>query len=96
MTSSYRDIYARHRGPFSLLLTRDVLLKGKEVQKADHVKGPFTAEEAHEESRMLVNDPRDNVLQVHVFSDTEGQFCGAFYKRGEEYKTWEEEKTDDA
>jgi hypothetical protein len=93
-TRSYREIYDRHRGPFSLLLTREEMKKGREEQVTEKVKGPFSAEEAHEEAVMLVNDTRDNVLQVHVFSDGEGQFCGAFYKRGETYKTWEEETED--
>lgn len=90
-TSNYQEIYARHRGPFSLLITRETQKKSQPIQGSEKIKGPFNAEEAHEEARMLVNDPRENIVQVHVFSDGEGQFCGAFYKRGEEYNTWEEE-----
>lgn len=91
-TSSYREIYDRHRGPFSLLLTREVAgKKGQVAQQGDHLKGPMSAEEAHEEACLLVNDPRENIVQIHVYSDSENQFCGAFYKRGGEYKSWEEE-----
>lgn len=88
-SGNQREIYDRHRGPYSLLLSRAVPGKGGKVEEqTDHVKGPFGAEEAHEEARMLVEDPRENVTSVHVFSITEGQFCGAFYKRGETYPAW--------
>lgn len=84
-----REIYARHRGPYSLLVSRTVPGKGgKPKETTDKVKGPFSAEDAHEEARMLVNDPRDNVVDIHVFSDSEGQFVGAHYKRGVEYPSW--------
>jgi hypothetical protein len=88
--ATQRDIYARHRGPYSLLVGRASPGKGGKVeQSTSHQAGPFNAEEAHEESRMLVNDPRENVTDVHVFSISEGQFTGAFYKRGVEYPSWD-------
>lgn len=94
--SSYRSIYARHRGPFSILLTREVAgKKNKMEQASDRVEGHFNAEEAHEEARVLVNSPKENVLQAFVFSDSEGQFIGAFYERGQAIKRWSEEQEEE-
>lgn len=84
------EIYQRHRGPFSLLITRQGVGK-KGSDACERVRGPFSAEEAHEEARLLVGDPRDNVTDAFVFSDGEGQFIGAFYKRGEEYAPYGDE-----
>lgn len=84
---SQAEIYARHRGPYSLLLTRE---GPKKVAATDRHPGPFSAEDAHERSRKLVEDPNDTITAVHVFSDNEGQFIGAFYKRGETYLPWAE------
>lgn len=89
-TSSLKTIYDAHRGPFSLQIVREIGTK-KSKQSSDHVDGPFTAEEAHEEARLLVKDAKENVTEVFVFSITEGQFIGAFYKRGEAHRPWHEE-----
>jgi hypothetical protein len=88
--STQREIYGRHRGPYTLLLTREMKTEKKSTLVNDHMTGPFSGEEAHEEARMLVTDPRENILDVHVFSNTEGQFIGAYYKRGTPYLTWAE------
>lgn len=94
-TSSYRAIYDRHRGPYSLVLVRETIgPKGKVTQDCDRLRGPFSAEDAHEESRLLVNCAKDNVVSVSVYSETEGQYIGAFYKKGEHYKPWHEEGED--
>lgn len=92
--SDYGASYAAHRGPFSLLITREATrrVKGEDriVPTTDHCRGPFTAEEAHEEARMQVGDPRDCVAQIHVFSENEQQFTGAYYERGQVIPTWDE------
>lgn len=105
-TSSFSAIFNRHRGPFSISLTREIDHGGKrgKEQVSDRILLPlreedegrqrsrtFTAEEAHEEARMLVGDPRENVTSAYVFSESEGQFIGAAYHRGETYKPWSEE-----
>lgn len=90
MAGNVREIYGRHRGPYSLLLGRERPGKKGLEQFTDRLSGPFSAEEAHEEARMLVGDSRENVTDVHVFSEGEGQFTGAFYRRGEIYVPWAE------
>lgn len=94
-TSSFREIFGRHRGPYSIALTRTVKTVQKTMQKSDYLVGTFTAEEAHEECRMLVTDPRETVTSAYVYSETEGQFIGAIYNRGEQYRSWADERTDD-
>lgn len=88
---SLRDIYDRHRGPYSILTVSEIDRKGKPMQANDHLAGPFSAEEAHEEARVLVNRAQENVVEAFVFSIPEGQFIGAFYKRGETYRPWSQE-----
>lgn len=106
-TSSFAAIYHRHRGQrFSLALVREIDHGGKrgKEQVSDRILMPlrdeddgqartrtFTAEGAHEEARMLVGDPRENVTSVFVFGETENQFIGAAYHRGETYLPWSEE-----
>ncbi len=91
MSGTVREIYGRHRGPYSLLLGRERPVKGGGMEQyTDRLSKRFNAEDAHEEARMLVTDPRENVTDVHVFSDSEGQFTGAFYTRGVAYESWAE------
>jgi hypothetical protein len=106
-TSSFAAIYNRHRGQrYSLALVREIDHGGKrgKEQISDRILLPlrdedegrqrsrtFTAEEAHEEARMLVGDPRENVKSVFVFGETENQFIGAAYHRGETYLPWSDE-----
>lgn len=90
-TSSYCAIYLNHRGPFSIMIIRETTKKDKVLASSECVDGPFTAEEAHDEARMLVTDPRENVASAFIYSNSEQQHIGAVYKRGETYKTWEEE-----
>lgn len=92
--SDYPALYARHRGPYSLLLSTatEKKVKGETVlvPGTNRNKGPMSAEEAHDTARMLVGDPRDNVTAAFVFSDTEGQFIGAYYERGQDIPAWDE------
>lgn len=91
--SNFREIYDRHRGPYWLLLTRETPTKKGVEHSTDRIEGPLSAEEAHEEARILVNDAKDNVVDAMVFSSTEGQFTGAIYRRGETYRPWHEEES---
>jgi len=89
------EIYLRHRGPYVLLLTRQGTGTKHNASglTTDRARGPFNAEEAHDEARMLVNDPRDSVIDVHVFSESEQQFIGAMYRRGTTYDSYVDLKT---
>lgn len=91
------SIYMNHRGPFALSLTVEVPGKkgGEPDLRSSYLAGPFNAEEAHEESRVLVNASNgERVSSIHVFSCTEHQFIGAMYKRGCEYRPWSEDLCD--
>jgi len=95
--SDYFGIYDRHRGPFTLVLSREETkkVKGEDtvVLKKDRERGPFSAEDAHETARMLVSDPRDNVSDVFVYSESECQFIGAAYHKGQVIPSWDEQSS---
>lgn len=81
--SSVIEIFNRHRGPYSIMLT---LPKGS---KTVRVQGPMSAERAHKES--IAHITSGDATESFVMSDYEGAFIGAFYKRGTEYRSWEDE-----
>jgi len=81
-TRSFFEIYMRHRGPYSLV--------GSEGSKAERVQGPFNAEQAHAKAIAAVTTGKEE--SVFVYSDSEGSFIGAFYRRGDKFKTYAEEK----
>ncbi len=60
-----------------------------EKQGSDYLGGPFGAKDAHEKCRELIEAPGP-VIGVHVFSLTESQFIGAYYKRGDSQQPWHE------
>lgn len=95
MPGNYKEIYDRHKGPYRLTLTRQVEVKGKQEHQSDRVEERFSAEDAHEEARMLVNDPKENIVNVYVFSESEGQFIGALYIRGADYRAWDAMRAED-
>lgn len=92
--SNYFGIYDRHRGPFTLVLTRETPKKVRGAEtialSTDRVRGPFNAEDAHETARLLVTDPRDNVRDAFVYSESEGQFIGAFYQKDAAIPSWDD------
>lgn len=94
---NFRPIYDRHQGPYVLLMLRE---NAKGQQFTDRVTGSsLRAQAAHEKAVELVNqgDPKyPDVDSVFVFSDTEGQFTGALYRKGESYAGWEHLPIDDA
>lgn len=87
---NFRPIYDRHQGPYSILMTRE---DDKGRLFTDRITGSaMRAQATHEKAIELISgrDPKfTNVDAVFVFSDTEGQFTGALYKRGEAYAAWE-------
>lgn len=94
---NFRQIYDRHQGPYVLLLVRQDA-KGK--QFTDRVTGSsLRAQAAHETAVDLItatDGKNGDVTHAFVFSDTEGQFIGALYRRGEAYAPWEHLAIDDA
>lgn len=94
---NFRAIYDRHQGPYVLLLTRE---NEKGIEFTDRITGTsLRAQAAHEKAIELIEnrDPKKpDVTRVFVFSETEGQFTGALYSRGEAYAAWEHLPIDDA
>lgn len=88
--NSIKEIYARHRGPFQFLLSTR-LKNGQSGTK--HDPGPFSAKDAHAAALDWINK-FDDIEAVFVFSKSEGQFTGAFYKKGgtdaRVYRPWHE------
>lgn len=87
-----RPVYQNHRGPYTLMILRKVGEKagGLDKIKSETINKSYSAEDAHEEARMLVNDPRDTIEGVYVFSENEQQYIGATYNRGKDYLSWED------
>lgn len=86
MPTDMEDIYLRHTGPYSLLLTRKVAGKKQQAE----IKGPYLASAAHQEAIRLISQASDEfndrpIIEVYVYSDKEKQFIGAMYFRGQEY-----------
>lgn len=84
-SKSFSQIYDRHRGPYSLSYTyqsteKKVLL-ASQVVNATFRKG----KEAHDAALDLLAK-RPDVTHVFAYSDTEQQFIGAVYRRGETYE----------
>jgi hypothetical protein len=68
--------WTRHRGPFRLVLTRPG--KKAETHTLKWVQACCeSGQDAEDEARALLADPRDTIVNVHVWSETEQQFvCG--------------------
>jgi hypothetical protein len=94
---NFRPIYDRHQGPYVLLLTR---VDNKGAEFSDRITDiSLRAQAAHEKAIELIEnrDPKKpDVTRVFVFSETEGQFTGALYQRGEAYAAWQHLPMDDA
>lgn len=79
-----REMYARHPGPYSLVITSVVGTK-----KIQSVLKSGDAQATHELARTtLADDPK--VEAIDVYSDREGQYLGLEYRRGEQYQPWDE------
>lgn len=88
--SNYAAVYARHQGPYRVLVCRTAPTKKDPSNvKFTLIPGhPMSAEDAHEAARSFVEDPRDPILKAFVLSDTENQFIGAYYERGQTIPAW--------
>ncbi len=62
--------WTRHRGPYTLQVLRDTP-KRKQPWHCETLEGAHSGEDALEEATMLVNDPRDNILSVFIWSEFE-------------------------
>lgn len=73
MASSAAPFYTRHRGPYRLQVLR---LTGKRLKpySTEFLQGVSDGPEVAEEAVAILNDPRDTVAAVYVFSETEQQF----------------------
>lgn len=77
-SSNFKVLYARHEDLYCLLAT---VLDGM-TEKSRHFPGPYTAREAHEEARKLVNhNSTTEIADIHVFGRKLGFFIGARYVR---------------
>jgi hypothetical protein len=90
--SDYRAVYARHQGPFSIMVVRSgkATKRNPSGQFEERLKGSMSAEDAHETARALIGDPRDPIIKAFVYSDTENAFIGAYYERGQHVPAWHE------
>ncbi len=73
-------VFARHRGPYKLFIVRR---NKKLILSSEWLKGEVEGEEVEEEARSLLEDPRDTIIAVDVWSTRETQFVTGF-KRKEE------------
>lgn len=73
-----------HRGPFRLVLTRArVNPKDASVRyPVEWTAGEVAREDVRDEAQALLDDPRDTIVAVHVWSLTEGQFVGGYPDKG--------------
>lgn len=64
------DVYAHHRGPYQLSITRPRLNPGKKQAPfiSEHLPGTFSKQEILEEVPEIFKDRRDNVDTVFVWS----------------------------
>jgi hypothetical protein len=63
----------RHRGPYRFQVIRPFVTKPGFI-RGEWLKSPVDAEDAAEEARSLLLDPRDTICTVHLWSEREGQF----------------------
>lgn len=64
-----------HRGPFRLCVTRPCATKPG-FFRSEWLKGSVDRADVEDEARALLQDPRDSIQHVAVWSVTEGQFVG--------------------
>lgn len=72
-------ILDRHRGPYVLCVTR---LVGRARWTSEWLKGVVDREDVDEEAWSLLDDPRDAIASVAVWSERENQFVTIISKGG--------------
>lgn len=71
---------SRHRGPYQFCVSRPHKTK-KNTHTSEWLSGRVQSWDVEEEAHALVNDPRDTIQAVHVWSEKEQQFVMT-YRRG--------------
>lgn len=71
-----------HRGPFRFLLTRSTSKGSKSPFKSEWLTSKFDRDEVLDEARAILDDTRDKVLSIQVWSEREDSFIGWLDKRG--------------
>jgi hypothetical protein len=74
--------YTRHRGPYQLQITRSKPLTSKAKLKVEveTLTGTVDGPDVESEARALLDDPRDSILSVSVWSIKEQQHVMTFSK----------------
>jgi hypothetical protein len=65
-----------HRGPFRFLVIRPDKKAG--FGRSEWLTGTTDREDIESVARALLDDPRDTITWVGVWSETEQAFCGAY------------------
>lgn len=75
--------YDRHRGPFVLNVVRPGKKKNcLTCATSEWLKGSIReGKDTEEQALALLNDPRDTISSVHVWSETEQQFVMGYNKK---------------
>jgi hypothetical protein len=71
-----------HRGPYRFCLTRDKGSKAAPRSRftTEWLKGELEREDVPTDAQALLDDPRDTIVGVNVWSVSENQFIGSFRK----------------
>jgi len=77
MPAAATSFIDRHRGPFRLCLTRPHPRK-KDRVTTEWLRGVTSSEDVESEARALLQDPRDTITSVSVWSVREEQFVGGY------------------
>jgi hypothetical protein len=64
------EVLTRHRGPFVFMVQR----KGKKGPETEWLKGEVPKEDVEEEALTILEDPRDSVENIALWSIKEEQF----------------------
>lgn len=70
----------RHRGPFRLHATRPHPKK-RGFFTSEWLTGTVDKDDVASEALALLDDPRDTITAIHVWSTREHQFVGGYRKR---------------
>lgn len=68
------DILDRHRGPYLFCVSRPAVKKPKEFHRNEWLRGTVEREDVGPEAIALINDPRDTIEHVAVWSQSEQCF----------------------
>lgn len=66
--------WRQHRGPYLFLVTRPGKKAG--LNTTEWLKGEVTGDTLDEEAQALLNDPRDTIIHICIWSIKEEQFVG--------------------